>query len=202
MKFIVSRIVWCVFILLINQTQSVSYAGDIGKKYVIDQEESYIECRIKYSLIGMYKSNFKDFSGYMLFHPREIEKSKVVLNIETASLKSKYSRLDKVVLSKRLLEAEKYPQLTFESKSFKREEDYFLVAGLINIHGIERELEFPFALKKFRYKNKEGEFLVARGRWKIHRKDFEILWSEVWDKGGIVVGNTVTIDWLMKAKLL
>jgi len=57
--------------------------------------------------------------------------------------------------------------------------------------------------------NKTGEFscygrqkyILTSGQWLINRKDFGITWNKLLDKGGIIVGNIITIDWKIVAAM-
>ena len=43
--------------------------------------------------------------------------------------------------------------------------------------------------------SKNADTIQLSGVWNIDRKDFGIVWSRVLDKGGVIVGNIITVEW-------
>ena len=111
--------------------------------YVVHLQESSITCFVKYSLVGKYSPEFKDFNGLIYFDPKDLSKSSVYLKIKTDSLKSKYSTLDRMARSKRLLNAKRYPDVVFQSKKIEKRTDGYYVTGELILHGVTRNFTFP-----------------------------------------------------------
>jgi len=145
--------------------------------------------------VGRYQALLEDFSGSIYFDPKKIENSSVKMVIKTISLKSKHSTLDRIVLSKRLLDAEQYPEITFRSNSIKQKGEDYEVTGMLNLHGISQIITFPFKLEGPITEIDKPQYIKARGAWHIDRKKFDIIWSRVLDYGGIIVGNRIIVDW-------
>ena len=171
---------------------TLSYAEDI---YQIDPAQSSIQCSIKYTLIGRYNARFETFGGTINFNPKKFTQSRIQLAIKTESLKSKFSTLDRMARSKRLLDAAQFPEMTFQSNALEQKEDQFFITGVFNLHGVTKELTLPFTMQG-PFKDDQGrDYLLATGIWRINRKDFKVIWSQTLDHGGIIVGDTVTIRW-------
>lgn len=168
------------------------------QNYYFTQEHSFLKGEIKYSLIGTYQAAFNDFEGVLSFDEKDIENSSVDMKIKTASIRSKYPALDRIVRSKQLLDAEKYPYMTFKSKSIKRLKSGYYVEGTVSLHDITKDLSFIFYLDGPIVEDKE-KLLKARGRWTINRKDFDIIWNRWLDHGGIIVGDNIDVAWEIKA---
>lgn len=189
------RIFSFIFAILCLSTQS-AWAGT--QNYYFNQEQSFLKGSISYSLIGTYQASFKDFEGVLSLDEKNIENSSVDMKIKTASIHSKYPRLDRIVRSERLLDSEKYPYITFKSKSVKRTKNGYYVEGTVNLHDITKDLSFMFYMDEPTVEGKE-KFLKARGRWTIDRKDFDIIWNHWLDHGGIIVGDDINVAWEIKA---
>ncbi|MGE0268277.1 MAG: YceI family protein [Candidatus Omnitrophota bacterium] len=186
---------------LILSTIFVSFAQNAWAKtqnYYFTQEHSFLKGEIKYSLIGTYQAAFNDFEGVLILDEQNIENSSVDMKIKTSSIRSKYPALDRIVRSRRLLDAEKYPYMTFKSKSIKRLKSGYFVEGTVNLHDITKDLSFIFYLDGPTVEDKE-KLLKARGRWTINRKDFDIIWNRWLDHGGIIVGDNIDVAWEIKA---
>jgi polyisoprenoid-binding protein YceI len=184
-----------VIIAALNFSAFLSYA-DNG--YIIDAKESSIICSVKYSLVGTYQAHFQNASGIIYFDPKNLAKSSVMLKIETASLKSRYGTLDRLARSKRLLNAAKYPDVLFKSQQIQRKGNQYYVTGRLSLHGISRTISFPFVLTG-PVRDGKKIYLVAKGKWLIDRKKFNVIWDKHLDKGGIVVGDQITVGWSIKA---
>ena len=79
----------------------------------------------------------------------------------------------------------------------KYKKGQYYIRGILDLHGVRKEISFPFSVEG-PVKNKHGQTLIrARGRWLINRKDFGVVWHKQWDKGGVIVGDMVKIDWDM-----
>lgn len=168
--------------------------------FTIDPQASSIRGSIRYTLIGLYQARFTEFSGTIDYDEKNIEQSQVQLTIETASLKSEFSRLDRIVVSPRLLDARRYPVITFKSHSISRQGDHLWAEGNVVLHGVKREFGFPFFLQGPFKDTKGNSYLLAKGRMMIRRKDFAVIWNKILDQGGLIVGDHVNVDWKVTAR--
>ncbi len=169
------------------------------QKYTVDPTQSTIEGSIKYTLIGRYKAHFEEFTGGIHFDPQNLTKTSVVLKVKTKSIKSRFPKLDRMVLSPRLLNAHEFPEMIFESKSIEERNGKYYVTGIFNLRGIKKEMTLPFSIEGPFIDKKGRGYLIASGKWLINRKAFNFVWNKFLDKGGIIVGNTITLDWKMMA---
>lgn len=185
-------------LILIGILFSAASLASAEEGYVINLKESSITCLVKYTLIGKYSPEFKDFSGLIYFDPKDLTKSSVYLKIKVESVNSKYATLDRLARSKRLLDAKTYPDVVFQSKRVEKRSDGYYVTGLLSLHGVTRNFTFPFKLEGPVVQGKQS-FLLAQGKWLIDRKKFNVVWDKNLDKGGIVVGDQITVDWKIKA---
>ncbi|MFA5259749.1 MAG: YceI family protein [Candidatus Omnitrophota bacterium] len=169
-------------------------------EYDIDLKLSSIKGSIKYSVVGRYQAEFEKFDGKLFFDPQKHQLTGVDLWIENGSIHSRYESLDKIVLSPRLLYVKKYPQTLFKSKSIvpSAKPNEYQVTGALTLHGITKDITFPFTVEG---PLEEGgqKRILAKGEWLIARKDFNMYWHSFLDKGGIVVGNHLTVDWEINA---
>ncbi|MBU4334510.1 MAG: YceI family protein, partial [Candidatus Omnitrophica bacterium] len=184
-----------VFSVGIFSTEDV-FSGD----YILDKDNSEIKCNINYSLIGKYRPVFEEFEANIFFNKDDLDSSFVEIVINIDSIKSKYPTLDRLARSSRLMDSAKYNTAIFKGEKIKKAEapgEYY-VDGSFDFHGVKRDLSFNFYLRQIDMKgpyHKGKEFLEINGSWKINRKEFDIIWHDVLDKGGIIVSDQVLIDW-------
>ena len=168
--------------------------------YVISPKQSLIQGSIRYSVIGKYVAHFEEFQGAIYFDTPGSPKSSVNLDITTQSIKSNFLSLDRIVVSGLLLNAAKFPHITFHSDSLEHiKGNEYKVKGKATLHGVTRELEFPFLITEWGTTLAGQEYLRAEGKWLIRRKDFGITWNKLLDQGGVLVGDHITLDWSIVA---
>lgn len=165
--------------------------------YTFSCESSQIKGSIKYSVIGKYLSDFGVCSGIIVYDELEKEVKSVQLNIETRSIHSSCGWCDKIVVSKKLLDANQYPQIVFRGETFEKDDQGHWVQGYIDLHGVRQNLRSEFSVKA----NDDGSLFLS-GTWTLRRKDFGIVWNKVLDHGGVLVGDHITVDWVIQAQKL
>jgi polyisoprenoid-binding protein YceI len=180
------------FALFFGLSASVSFADS---QYAFTCPESKIHGSIKYSVIGRYNAVFKECSGVINYDDIQQQVKDVSLEIKTKSIESDCQWCDKMVVSKKLLNADQFVVIAFQSKDFSRDQSDYLVNGVIDLHGVKKDISSVFTLKV----NADGSLLL-KGKWVLRRKDFGITWNKVLDHGGVLVGDHVTVDWEILAK--
>lgn len=169
-------------------------------EYIFNCRDTDLKGSIKYSVIGNYRAGFKECDGSLSFDPVDNKITKVFLKIKLASIQSNCGWCDKIVLSKRLLDAEKYPFVTFQGQEFINEKNQDFVVGTIQAHGIEKVYKLPFSFEKSQDAQGQISGLNAKGKWMIKRKDFDITWNRLLDKGGVLVGDHIVLEWRIRAR--
>lgn len=166
--------------------------------FVIEPVYSTINFSVRYVAIGNYKAVFENFSGTIRFDSENIEGSTLRIEIDIDSIKSEHPRLDKLARSKRLMHAKRYPKAIFMSESIEKTTEGYKAIGVLNFHGVSKEVSFPFTVEG-PYMDYGKVSLIARGQLIINRKEFNIIWNSVLDHGGIIVSNQIVLDWEMLA---
>lgn len=161
---------------------------------LIGPDEAKIEASIRYTVIGNYLAQFDEYSGQIQIDRAKNTISSVVLQISAASIRSNCGWCDNIVRSKQLLSVEEHPKIIFTSNEIIKVDQGYEVRGVLDLHGEKQQLSFPF------YVTGLDELQVptrvsAKGQWLINRKDFDIVWNRLLDKGGVLVGNQIKVDW-------
>ncbi len=181
-------------IILAGLCMSTPLAAYADITYTLSCPQSAIKGAISYSVIGMYRSIFKDCSGKIVYDSLQAQVKSVEISITTASLESDCKWCDRIVRSKQVLDAAAYPVITFKSENFENKEDGPWASGIFNLHGVAKNLRAPFDLKE-----QNDNTLSLTGTWELRRKDFNIIWNRWLDYGGILVGDYITVNWQVKA---
>ena len=160
----------------------------------IDQAHSHVGFKVSHMVISKISGQFNDFAGTINFDGKNFQSASTNITIKTASIDTKNSDRDNHLRGSDFFLADSFPQITFKSKKVSGGKDNkFTITGDLSIRGITKKVtidaEFNGTVKD-PWGNTRAGFA---GTAKINRQDFGISWNKTLDKGGIAVGNEVTI---------
>ncbi len=160
----------------------------------LDPSHSAITFTVRHMVVSKVRGSFNRWQGTLQYDPSRPEDSKVSVQIETASISTNEGKRDDHLRSADFFDAEKHPQITFQSKKvLAGGKERLKVIGDLTIHGITREVEL------------ETEFLgVGKDPWgaervgfsattTLNRKDFGLNWNQALEAGGVLVGEKVEL---------
>lgn len=159
----------------------------------IDADHSSVGFSVRH-LFTRVQGMFRQFKGTVSFDEADPSASSVSATIQTASIDTNLEARDKDLRSARFFDAEKFPNLTFVSKSVtKTSARKFQVAGTLTMHGISKDVALE---TEFFGKGKDPWGSVRygfRATTTVNRKDFGMQWNEALETGGVLVGDEVEI---------
>lgn len=164
-------------------------------KFQIDPSHSTANFSIKHMMIAKVHGGFEKMSGTLEFDAANPAASKVEATIEAASINTREPQRDAHLKSADFFDVEKFPTITFKSKSVNVAGDGELkVLGDLTIHGITKEVNLDVEGPTAEMKDPWGNIKVGvSATTKINRKDFGLTWNAALETGGILVGDDVTI---------
>jgi polyisoprenoid-binding protein YceI len=179
-------------ILLVAFTFVLAHAS-AAEKFAIDPVHSTIGFRVKH-LFSHVTGRFEDVSGTITIDPAKPENSSVEVSIATKSVNTSNEKRDTHLRSADFFDVEKFPAMTFKSKSVKRTgEDTADVTGDFTLHGVTKEVTLKV---KFLGKGKgmTGGLLTGwEAKTTLKRADYGLVWSKLVE-GVSVVGDEVEIS--------
>jgi polyisoprenoid-binding protein YceI len=145
--------------------------------------------------ISNVKGVFTSVKGSLTLDSGELSKSHVEAVIDANSIETRDTGRDTHLKSIDFLDADKFPALTFHSRSIPLTRPGQLeVEGDLTIRGVTQtvtfEVEGPTAPEKDPWGNLR---VAALATTKISRKDFGLVWNAALESGGILVGDEVSI---------
>lgn len=164
------------------------------KKWSIDPLHSEIHFKVKHLMINTVTGSFKKFDATLENSADDFSDAKIGFNADIASIETGMEARDNHLKSDDFFNAEKYPQLKFESTSFtKTGDDKYKLKGNITIREttqpIELDVEYGGQMVDFYGNTKAGFELVG----KLSRKAFGLNWNGVTEAGGVVVSDEVKL---------
>lgn len=162
--------------------------------YAIDPSHTDVGFSIKHLMISNVKGRFKKFSGTFDFDPAKNQLNNISVEIDTTTIDTNEPDRDKHLRSNDFFGVEKYPKMTFKSDKIEYSGDKPVKAiGTLKIRDksktITLDLDYRGSIMDAWGNNK----LAFAATTKIDRKDFGITWNKALDKGGVTVGDEVSI---------
>ena len=164
-------------------------------KWAIDPMHSEVQFKVKHLVISTVTGFFKSFEGSLETVNDDFEDSEISFDLNVDSIDTNQSQRDAHLKSADFFDAEKYPQITFKSTSFKKTgaEEAFELTGELTIKDVTKPVtlavEYGGSTKDF-YGNIKAGFEVTG---KINRKEFGLGWEGVTEGGSIIVGEDIKL---------
>jgi len=159
-------------------------------KWVLDPVHSEIVFKVKHMMISNVKGEFKEFNVEVA--GEDIETASVKATINAASINTNNADRDSHLKGEDFFDAAKFPEITFVSKSFdKEDDDEFSLTGDLTIKGISKEVKLDVefgGIGKDPWGNEKAGYTVSG---KINRKDWGLNWNAALETGGVLVSDEV-----------
>ena len=174
------------------------------KQCIIDPDHSVATFAIRHLMIANVRRMFVGIQGAIRYDEQDIIRSSVEAEIDVASLSTGVRKRDEHVLSGEMLDASRYPKMTFRSTRIERGAGRDLsVHGDLTIHGVTRSVILAaehFGPVKSPWGGEVSIGVICRGT--IDRESFGVTWgSDPLDGGGLLAGREVEITLDVEADL-
>lgn len=181
---------------LVTLSSSMLFAAS----YTVDASHSDVGFSIKHLGISNVRGQFKDISGTINWEGiKHIDKASIEGTVQVSSVDTQEPKRDAHLTSADFFDASVYPTMTFKStKLFKKKDDLY-AKGMLTIHGVTREVVIPVTVEGPVVDPWGNSKIGLNGQFVIDRKDYGLTWNKALDKGGVVVGDDVTITLSIQA---
>jgi len=166
-----------------------------GSAWQIDSNHSAAQFKVRHMMISNVTGQFTKMTGSANFDPADPAKSSVNVTIDAASIDTRMEGRDNDLRSPNFFDVAKYPTLTFVSKRAEVvSPGKIRLVGDLTMHGVTKEVTFAVdgptePIKDLRGNKHMGASATAR----VNRKDFGLMWNQLIEGGGAVVGDDVDI---------
>lgn len=165
-------------------------------KWNIDKAHTNVGFKVVHMVISSVEGEFQKYSG-TVESPAEdsFDGAKVDITIDVNSISTDNVDRDNHLKSDDFFNAEKYPEITFKSKSMKKVDgkNYKLV-GDLTIRDVTKEVALDVKYNgtiKDPWGNTRAGFDLTGT---INRFEYGLKWNKVLEAGGLVVSEDVTLD--------
>lgn len=160
----------------------------------VDPTHSEVQFKVKHLVISTVTGSFNSFEGEVEAEGNDFENANVTFNADINSISTNQEDRDNHLKSDDFFDAEKYPELTFESTSVNKtgDQEYKLI-GDLTIRDVTKEIELDVAhggTVDDHLGNTKAGFEI---RGAINRKDFGLVYNPVTEAGNVVVGDKIKL---------
>ena len=154
----------------------------------VDHSHSEIGFKVKHMMISHVSGNLNEFEASVETDNDNFKNADFIFTAKTASIDTKNKDRDNHLKSEEFFDAEKYPELSFKSKSF----DGDTMVGDLTIKNVTKEMTFDLSFNGIIVDQYQLTRAGFEGSGAVSRKDFGLSWNAVTETGNIVVGDKVT----------
>ena len=169
-------------------------APSFAATYKVDLSHSQMGFSVRH-LFSKVPGKFNEFEGTFNFDEKTAEKGSADFTIKTASIDTDTPKRDDHLRSPDFFDAQKYPTITFKSKSVRSTgKNKYKLSGDLMMHGVTKPVTFDaeyLGTDKDPWGNTKVGFTAST---KINRKDFGIVWNKKLDSGNLLLSEEVELN--------
>jgi polyisoprenoid-binding protein YceI len=170
---------------------SVTFAADI---YQVDTAHTNVGFTVRHLVINKVRGKFNVFSGTITYDENDITKSSLNGTIQVSSIDTDHPKRDQHLRSPDFFDAENHKEITFVSTQVEKEGEGYVLVGNLTLRGTSKQIRVPFEMTGKIIDPQKQIVIGFEAALRINRQDFGVSYSKTMDNGGLVVGNTVTIE--------
>lgn len=161
--------------------------------YNLDPSHTTIGFSVRHMVVANVKGQFATFNGTINYDPAAPETTSASAIIQVNSVDTANADRDAHLLKEDFFDAEKHPEITFETTSVQGTAPNLTLIGNLTMKGVTREVRLPVELNGPITDPWGNERIGISGTAEVNRQDFGISFSKTLDNGGLVVGDIVKL---------
>jgi len=156
----------------------------------IDPAHTNAEFSVRHMGISTVRGSFTKISGTVQYDPADLSKTAIDATLDATSIDTRNENRDKDLRSPHFFDVEKYPTLTFKSKSAQASaQGKVKITGDLTIHGVTKEVVLNVDGPTSPVKDPRGNLhMGAAASTVVNRTDFGMTGYQG------MVGNEITIN--------
>lgn len=158
----------------------------------IDPVHSTVGFAVKHMAVATFRGRFEDYD--VTLTAGEHEEPRLVGSVKVDSLKVKDPNLAAHLTSAEFFDAERYPELRFESTTLRREGDELVVEGDLTVRDVTLRVDGRGAVGEALEDPFGNLHLGLSVTTVIDRTAFGLNWQATMPKGGKVLANDVRLE--------
>lgn len=183
----------CFLLAAAMLTMDESAPVDADSTWALDTRHSQIQFQVPRLGFSTVTGRFDAFEMDVELDRSDLSSLRVSATVDVASVNTGIERRDNHLRSADFFNAETHPTIEFASTDVVLTGDESLdITGELTLRGVTRTVTFHAVLLGSTVWNDKLRMAFS-AEATIDRLDFGVSWSRVTDRGGIIIGNDVTI---------
>jgi polyisoprenoid-binding protein YceI len=163
--------------------------------YRIDDTHSFANWSIRH-VVSKTSGTFPDIKGEILIDRDDLANSSVKATINVLSVNSNHAKRDDHIKKEEYLDVGQFSEMTFVStKIVANEKDSGVITGNLTMHGVTKEMSFPFRVLGFGTDPWGGYRMGIEAHTSLKASDFGFKWPL---KPDAPVGDKIEITLLIE----
>lgn len=162
-------------------------------KWALDPSHSEVQFKVKHLMISTVTGHFKNFDASVETQGDDFSTAKINFTADVNSITTNNEQRDGHLKTGDFFEAEKHPQIKFESTRLEKAGDDYKLHGNFTIRGVTKPVVLDVdygGTTKDPWGNTRAGFEI---NGKINRKEFGMSFNAATETGGLVVGEDVKL---------
>jgi len=166
-----------------------------AEAWSIDSAHTRVGFSVSHMVVSSVEGRFHDVKGAIELDDKDLTKSTVDLTLAAASIDTVNEKRDGHLKSADFLDVAKYPNITFKSTRIaKAAKNKYKVTGDLTIRNVKKSMTFDVSVSDPITDLSGKPVRGARVEGKLNRHEFGLNWNKTLDKGGMLIGDEVTLN--------
>lgn len=166
-------------------------------KWQIDPSHTSATVSARHMMLSTVRASLSGTTGELEFDPDRPESAKIRLSIPAASVNTGDEKRDAHLRSPDFLDAERYPQITFESTRVRKDGDRYIVSGDLSIRGTTLPADVSVVVNGI-VDGMKGKLAGFSGTATIDRTKWGLVWNMP-IPGGVLVSEKLRLEFDVQA---
>ncbi len=178
---------------------AISLSAKAQTNWNVDASHSKLGFAVTHMMVSETEGKFKIYEGKVTSTKAgaDFSDAKIDFSVDAASINTDDEKRDGHLKSPDFFDVEKFPKITFVSKSMKagKIKNTYILTGDLTMHGVTKTVTLnaigaskivkdPYGMERYAFK--------VTG--KLNRKDFGLAWNAALEAGGVAVSEEVRLD--------
>lgn len=180
---------------LVVLADSVTPALAQSNAWTIDTAHSATIFTARHMLVSNVRGQLGPITGTVKYDGKDVRSIEADVVIDVTQLNTRIEARDKHLRSADFFDAENHPTMTFKSKRAEAAgEGRFRLIGDLTIRGNRQEVVLDCEGPTPPLQNRDTIRIGASATTKVSRKAFGLLWNNLLETGGAIVGDEIQVQ--------